>query len=275
MKTNMSEKDKRLLLFMFLFVVVVGIGYWGIWPQIKAYRSLEKDIEKQEALKSVNEQKVANYVFVESQCDEYEASMTEDKEKFFDMMKSADVDKLLTMKALKHDLESFNLNINIDSRPSTRKAYRYSELYAEQTKWEEERKKQAQALASSDEDLLDMSGDKEKEEGSENTATIDEMVDIFGDTDTVGENNDIYAARVSMTLGGEEADLQDFLQELMNSDKEILITSFAWSDYRVQRPKEGIVVTDENRGRLKAADYEIITMKALTVSMELYMCEKD
>ena len=260
---------------MFLFVVVVGIGYWGIWPQIKAYRSLEKDIEKQEALKSVNEQKVANYVFVESQCDEYEASMTEDKEKFFDMMKSADVDKLLTMKALKHDLESFNLNINIDSRPSTRKAYRYSELYAEQTKWEEERKKQAQALASSDEDLLDMSGDKEKEEGSENTATIDEMVDIFGDTDTVGENNDIYAARVSMTLGGEEADLQDFLQELMNSDKEILITSFAWSDYRVQRPKEGIVVTDENRGRLKAADYEIITMKALTVSMELYMCEKD
>ena len=60
MKSNMSQKDKRLLLFMFLFVVVVGIGYWGIIPQIKQYNKLEAEIEEQEALRSINEQKVAN-----------------------------------------------------------------------------------------------------------------------------------------------------------------------------------------------------------------------
>lgn len=275
----MSQKDKRLLLFMFLFVVVVGIGYWGIIPQIKQYKKLEVEIEEQEALKSVNEQKVANYIFVESQCEEFEANMAEDKEKFFDRMSEADVDKLLTNKALRYQLESLNLNIRIDSQPSTRMAYRYSDLYSQQLQWAEEQKKAAKALAQSDDDLLSESTDSKKDDkdkdDKEETVVKDELVDIFGNTDTVGTNNDIYAARVTMTLGGEKANLRAFLREIMDSDKEILITSFAWSEYRVQKPKEGLVITDENRGQLKAKDYDVITVDALTITMELYMCDKD
>ena len=162
MKSNMSQKDKRLLLFMFLFVVVVGIGYWGIIPQIKQYNKLEAEIEEQEALKSINEQKVANYIFVESQCDEFEANMAEDKEKFFDRMKEADVDKLLTNKALKYQLESLNLSIHIDSQPSARMAYRYSDLYSQQIQWAEERENAAKALAQTDDDLLSGATDSKK-----------------------------------------------------------------------------------------------------------------
>ena len=281
MKSNMSQKDKRLLLFMFLFVVVVGIGYWGIIPQIKQYNKLEAEIEEQEALKSINEQKVANYIFVESQCDEFEANMAEDKEKFFDRMKEADVDKLLTNKALKYQLESLNLSIHIDSQPSARMAYRYSDLYSQQIQWAEERKNAAKALAQTDDDLLSGATDSKKsdkddeKEDKEKTAVEYEVVDIFGNTDTVGVNNDIYAARVTMTLGGEKANLRAFLQEIMDYDKEILITSFSWSEYRVQKPKDGLVITAENRDQLKARDYDVITVDALTITMELYMCDKD
>ena len=278
MKSNMSQKDKRLLLFMFLFVVVVGIGYWGIYPQIKQYKKLEVEIEEQEALKSVNEQKVANYIFVETQCEEYEENMAEDKQKFFDRMTEADVDKLLTNKALKYQLESLNLSIRIDSQPSTRMAYRYSNLYAQQLQWEEENKRAAKAMADAEEDILaDVSGSKseDKEEDEESTAVEQELVDIFGNTDTVGTNNDIYAARVTMTLGGDKANLRGFLQEIMDSDKEILITSFAWSEYRVQKPKAGVVLTEENRKNLKPTDYDIVTVDALTITMELFMCDKD
>ena len=277
----MSQKDKRLLLFMFLFVVVVGIGYWGIIPQIKQYNKLEAEIEEQEALKSINEQKVANYIFVESQCDEFEANMAEDKEKFFDRMKEADVDKLLTNKALKYQLESLNLSIHIDSQPSARMAYRYSDLYSQQIQWAEERKNEAKALAQTDDDLLSGATDSKKsdkddeKEDKEKTAVEYEVVDIFGNTDTVGVNNDIYAARVTMTLGGEKANLRAFLQEIMDYDKEILITSFSWSEYRVQKPKDGLVITAENRNQLKAGDYDVITVDALTITMELYMCDKD
>jgi len=281
MKSNMSQKDKRLLLFMFLFVVVVGIGYWGIIPQIKQYNKLEAEIEEQEALKSINEQKVANYIFVESQCDEFEANMAEDKEKFFDRMKEADVDKLLTNKALKYQLESLNLSIHIDSQPSARMAYRYSDLYSQQIQWAEERKNEAKALAQTDDDLLSGATDSKKsdkdddKEDKEETSVEYEVVDIFGNTDTVGVNNDIYAARVTMTLGGEKANLRAFLQEIMDYDKEILITSFSWSEYRVQKPKDGLVITAENRNQLKARDYDVITVDALTITMELYMCDKD
>ena len=281
MKSNMSQKDKRLLLFMFLFVVVVGIGYWGIIPQIKQYNKLEAEIEEQEALKSINEQKVANYIFVESQCEEFEANMAEDKEKFFDRMKEADVDKLLTNKALKYQLESLNLSIHIDSQPSSRMAYRYSDLYSQQIQWAEERKNAAKALAQTDDDLLSGATDSKKsdkdddKEDKEETSVEYEVVDIFGNTDTVGVNNDIYAARVTMTLGGEKANLRAFLQEIMDYDKEILITSFSWSEYRVQKPKDGLVITDENRNQLKARDYDVITVDALTITMELYMCDKD
>ena len=277
----MSQKDKRLLLFMFLFVVVVGIGYWGIIPQIKQYNKLEAEIEEQEALKSINEQKVANYIFVESQCDEFEANMAEDKEKFFDRMKEADVDKLLTNKALKYQLESLNLSIHIDSQPSARMAYRYSDLYSQQIQWAEERKNAAKALAQTDDDLLSGVTDSKKsdkddeKEDKEKTSVEYEVVDIFGNTDTVGVNNDIYAARVTMTLGGEKANLRAFLQEIMDYDKEILITSFSWSEYRVQKPKDGLVITAENRDQLKARDYDVITVDALTITMELYMCDKD
>jgi len=284
MKSNMSQKDKRLLLFMFLFVVVVGIGYWGIIPQIKQYNKLEAEIEEQEALKSINEQKVANYIFVESQCEEFEANMAEDKEKFFDRMKEADVDKLLTNKALKYQLESLNLSIHIDSQPSARMAYRYSDLYSQQVQWAEERKNEAKALAQTDDDLLsgatdskksDKDDEKEDKEDKEETSVEYEVVDIFGNTDTVGVNNDIYAARVTMTLGGEKTNLRAFLQEIMDYDKEILITSFSWSEYRVQKPKDGLVITAENRDQLKARDYDVITVDALTITMELYMCDKD
>lgn len=281
MKSNMSQKDKRLLLFMFLFVVVVGIGYWGILPQIKQYKKLETEIEEQEALKSINEQKVANYLFVEAQCEEFEANMAEDKEKFFDRMKEADVDKLLTNKALKYQLESLNLNIHIDSQPSSRMAYRYSDLYSQQLSWqaEMEKKRKTQQAVGEDDLLSGATGTKDtdsKEESSESKElATEELVDIFGDTDAVGTNNDIYAARVTMTLGGEKANLRAFLQEIMNLDKEVLITSFSWSEYRVQKPKAGLVVTNENRNTLRSGDYDVITVDALTITMELYMCDKD
>ncbi len=266
---------------MFLFVVVVGIGYWGILPQIKQYKKLETEIEEQEALKSINEQKVANYLFVEAQCEEFEANMAEDKEKFFDRMKEADVDKLLTNKALKYQLESLNLNIHIDSQPSSRMAYRYSDLYSQQLSWqaEMEKKRKTQQAVGEDDLLSGATGTKDtdsKEESSESKElATEELVDIFGDTDAVGTNNDIYAARVTMTLGGEKANLRAFLQEIMNLDKEVLITSFSWSEYRVQKPKAGLVVTNENRNTLRSGDYDVITVDALTITMELYMCDKD
>ena len=276
MKNSLTNRDKRLLLFMFLFVVIVGIGYWGIYPQIKAFVKLESKIDNEEVKKNINEQKVANLVFVESQKEEYEENIAKNKNKFFDMMSEADIDLLLTGKAIKHKLESFNLNIDIAESPSDRKAYRYSELYLQQLEWESYNAVTDSQTSSVEDDIAELSNgtkkkDKKKADEEEEEVVLDETVDIFGNIDRVGVNQDIYAARVTMTLGGDRKDLEAFLQEIMDSEEEILITSFAWSKYRFQKEKDYAT----NPDNLDGSDNEIIEMDALTITMELYMCDKE
>lgn len=275
MKSNMTERDKKLLLIMFIFVIVVGIGYWGILPQIKKYKSLQSDIDTEEVIKSINEQKIANLFVVEAQCEDYEAEMAENKKKFFDMMTEADIDLFLTTKAIKHNLEAYSLNISIPGQPSGRKAYIYSDLYQQQLEWEEEQRKSVKIQ--SDEDLLldetDKKDNKDKDDDSDEKP--EEVVDIFGDTSEIGINRTIYAARVTMTMGGDEKDLKAFLDEIIASDKKILITSFSWGEYRTEKKIENPASEgDESVTNNNVRDYEIVYVKSLTISMEIYMCDQ-
>ena len=48
MKTNMNERDKKLLVGMLIGVIIVAVGYWGIRPQLKQYFALAEKIEKEE-----------------------------------------------------------------------------------------------------------------------------------------------------------------------------------------------------------------------------------
>ena len=113
-------------------------------------------------------------------------------------------------------------------------------------------------------------------------------VQIFGNTDIVGENTDVYVAKVTLSLGGDEADLKAYLDELMASEKKILITSFSWGEYRTQQPvtvtvdeiiqaeekAEAEASTETTTTKKTETKYELVTVKSLTISMEIYMCEK-
>lgn len=279
MKNSMSNSDKRLLLIMFLFVVIVGIGYWGVYPQIKNFIKLEKKIENEEVKKSINEQKVSNLIFVEAQCEEYEEKMAKNKDRFYDRLSEADIDLMLTSKAIRNQLESFNLDIQISDQPSERMAYKYAALYNEQLEYKESIKQAAEEeLNSTENDIEELTSGKKKKKNKdddEDEVVLNENVDLWGNSDVVGLNNDIYAARVTMTLGGEREDLEAFLKEIMESDKEILITSFSWSKYRTQVLKDGAIVDEEDPEYSASNLYEVVDMDSLTIAMEIYMCDKD
>ena len=284
MKTTMTERDKKLLLGMFIFVIVVAIGYWGIIPQIKAYNKLGTKIDKEEVTKNVNEQKVSNLIFVESMCEEYEETMAENRAKFYDMMSEAEIDFLLTTKAVNHNLEAYSLSIDIPNSPSDRMAYIYSDLYKDQLEWEKQRELLYLDEDVEEDDLLGTGDDKKDNDDEEE----EETVDIFGNTDIVGENTDVYVAKVTLSLGGDEADLKAYLDELMASEKKILITSFSWGEYRTQQPvtvtvdeiiqaeekAEAEASTETTTTKKTETKYELVTVKSLTISMEIYMCEK-
>ena len=69
MKTNMTERDKKLLVGMLIAVIIVAIGYWGIIPQVKAFNELETKIEKEEETQKINKLKISNTSLIEMQAD--------------------------------------------------------------------------------------------------------------------------------------------------------------------------------------------------------------
>ena len=276
MKSNLTEKDKRLLLFMFIFVIVVSIGYWGIIPQIKQYRELEGEIEKETVKQSINEQKVMNLFLVEDQCSTYEEEMAEDRAKFFDMMTEADIDRMLTTNAVSNGLEIYSFSVNIPDKPSSRMAYVYSDLYQEQLEYEQQQRlaeKNFTEGKSDEEELEELSSSKKEssDKDSDEKAVESEVVDVFGNTDTIGTNTDVYAARVTISLGGDEAALHRFLNQMIESDKKVLITSYNWGEYKTTKEIKTKSTEDDEK---ESVEKEVVIVKSLTITMEFYMCKQ-
>ena len=45
MKFEMTERDKKLLIFLSVFLIVVCIGYWGLYPIVKDIKKTDKKIQ--------------------------------------------------------------------------------------------------------------------------------------------------------------------------------------------------------------------------------------
>ena len=282
MLKNISDKDLRLLVFMFLVVVIVGIGYWGIWPQIKAFNNMQEEIDEQQATQELNDLKVMNMMMVSTMADEYEELIAERKGEFYPIMKSSEVDQMMTAMAHDRNLEIFDLRFNMPSEPSERMAYQYSELYAEQQNQRKEYEKSIKSsLGQTEEDeLLEGTSSKKDDEEEESSKKKkkkknDEVevvtLDVFGEEDGYRPNTDIYAVPVTMTVGGTEAELHQFVNSIIDMDKRILLTGYSWGTYRnvVRRDAQGNVIkTNETEDELRAK-------KVLTIKLEIYMCDTE
>ncbi len=275
----MSDKDLRLLVFMFLIVVVVGIGYWGIRPQIKAFTNMQEEIDEQQATAELNDLKVTNLMMVSTMADEYEEDIAKCKDEFYPIMKSSEVDQMMTAKAHNQNLEIFDLRFSMPDEPTERMAYQYSELYDEQRKARTEYEKSIMAsVGTSEEDEL-LTGSSPKKEEEEDASSkkkkkkeIEEEVvtlDVFGEEDGYRPNTDIYAVPVTMTVGGTEEELHRFINEIIDSDKRVLLTGYSWGAYRniIRRDAEGNVIKSEY------TEEELKNMKVLTIKLEVYMCD--
>ncbi|MBR3537974.1 MAG: hypothetical protein IKN79_02745, partial [Eubacterium sp.] len=145
MKTNMTEKDKKLLVTMLIIVIVVAIGYWGIIPQIKAYNELETKIEREEETQKLNKLKIQNTAIIEMSAEEYEEKLAKVKDQFYQIMTSAEVDRMMTDLATKRGLTIYELSFNMPKGTTGRRAYVNSQLYQLQNAMIEEYNKAEEA----------------------------------------------------------------------------------------------------------------------------------
>lgn len=237
MKLEMTERDKKLLIGLAIGVIIVCIGYWGIFPIIKDIGTIQEEIEVQDAREQVNSMKQLQLPMLEVDNETYEKDILEARAGFYKILTSDEIDKIFTGKALSHNLYAYEMNITMPTAPAKLEPYQYSQkaLYGE-----EEEEDDGWAIA-----------------GDTTTSSDDLFGDFEEDEDTTG----IYAATVSMRLGGEQEDLNAFLNELAAEGIKIRLCSYSFTDNRN-------VVYGQDSG------YEVVVNRTLNVVLEIYMCEE-
>ena len=68
-------------------------------------------------------------------------------------------------------------------------------------------------------------------------------------------------ARISMRVGGTVEKLQQFIDDLSNSEEQQLVRAYDWED------NGNIIVND-------SGDYEFINERLLNITLDIYMCEE-
>jgi hypothetical protein len=97
-------------------------------------------------------------------------------------------------------------------------------------------------------------------------------------------NTDIYAVPVTMTVGGELDDLENFIDDIIHSDKRILFVGYSWGQFRdvIRRDSEGNVIEESSSvstdagvtsEELEDETVEVVTKRSLTIHLEIYMCD--
>ncbi len=238
MKIELTERDKKLLTFMGIFVIVVCIGYWGVLPQIKSAGEYKDEIEEQELVQNIYEQKIAQLMEVQANNDELEKLIAGAKENYYPMMDSDAIDKLITTKVIKdYKLMSYDLSIG-ERAVAELSPYVYSkkELTGESDARQKAMQKAASVISEDGEILF---GEVQEAESG-----------------TTG----IYMVTVQMRLGGDKKNITRLLDDLAVTEKKLRLV-----DYSVDA--EETVIPHED------GTEEVFTTDMLNLTVELYMCE--
>lgn len=260
MQTKMTERDKKLLFALVIIVIVFVIGYLGIYPLVKSVREINKEIEEQEALQSENEIKLTNLTVIQVDNEKMEEDIIEKRKDFYPVMAASDIDKLLTGKALSYNLYSYDLDIDVNDTVVSLAPYQYSDRGEDDD---------ADASEDDQEDAVDAADylDNTYSSGSKSSGSSSGGSTDTGDASSASDGTTtdmsaigIYVAYVNMRLGGNRADLEKFLDDMVAGGEKVRVVSYSWT--------EGRQLDYNNDGT-----YNLVTEKVLDISLELYMSD--
>ncbi|MCR5691549.1 MAG: hypothetical protein K6G62_04935 [Eubacterium sp.] len=244
MKTEMTEKDKKLLMILAIFVIVVCIGYWGIMPTMDQISAINEETLVQQDLQTQNEMKIMELPMIVEDNKSYEEKILKARKNYYDVMTSDEVDKYFTGMALDYDLYAYDLVIDMPDESTTTAPYQYSEKaekLAQAALEAEEESTEEEPLSNSEESLEEI-GEAEEDEEEE------EMV----------VDNGIYMVTVTQRLGGSKKKCQKLINDLSNSKEKVRVVSYTYS------------TTDELVGN--ESDYKVKSQNVLELTVEIYMC---
>ena len=110
---EITERDKKLLLFMAFFVIVLGFGFFVIRPLSQADAELKIELENQQELMMETQQKLVMLPAMESSLVKTQEELEEAAKDFYPVMKSQEIDRLLTGIVVSKGLESRQMTITM------------------------------------------------------------------------------------------------------------------------------------------------------------------
>ena len=237
MKTELTQRDKKLLTFLGVFVIIVCIGYWGVLPQLKAASSYNDEIEEQETLTDYYQQKIGQLMVVKSNNDDLENLISGAKENYYPVMDSDAIDNLITNTVIdKYKLMTYELIIG-ERMAASLSPYVYSNKAL--TGQSDARKRALMAAAPIvNEDGMLLFGDV-----------------VEADTETTG----IYVVPVQMRLRGDNANITKLLDDLAYTPKKLRLVNYSLGT------DETVIVHEDGTEESFYSD-------VLDLAVELYMC---
>ncbi|MBQ7706623.1 MAG: hypothetical protein IJT72_02445 [Lachnospiraceae bacterium] len=249
MKFEMTDRDKKLLIFLSVFVIVVCIGYWGIYPVIKDIKNIDKKIETEKDKEEMNQLKISQLPIIETENERMKEEIVGARESYYQIMSSNEIDKHFTNMVLTSGLYSYDLNISISKDTTSLEPYQYSK----------------KALLASDEYVSDDDSDYDSADDYLNEDEDDESLDLSDVEDYTSTG--IYTAVITMKIGGDEDKLIAFLDSLCNTDKKLRIVNYNFSE-------EKSIEYNVSDGDDETEGYDIKSNMILNVTFEIYMCEE-
>lgn len=111
MSYKLSKREKKLLYILLILVILLGGWFLLLEPSFKAYNEKSAQLGEKEVTLSGLKNTYADYVDAPAKALDESAKFITNKEKFYQMMISEDIDKMMTGMALLHGLQPLSLTI--------------------------------------------------------------------------------------------------------------------------------------------------------------------
>ena len=252
MKMEMTERDKKLLIFLAVFVIVVGFSYWGIRPLLARMSELDNEIEEQEEERQLNETKISMLPMLMADNEKLEEGMGEVRKNFYPLTTADEIDRTFTGMALDYMLEIYSMDIDVSTKEVESLPYKYSGRY--ELKMRDKKKKKGSSSSST---KTSKAAAEEAEAALESENSSPE--DLY-DRD-VRAASGIFVTTVTLKLQGSEDNLRRLVDDLSVDTKNHLVRSYKWS--------QGTNLKQDEKG-----EFKVEPQVFLDLVLDIYECEE-
>jgi cell division protein FtsB len=239
MTANLTDKDKKLLIFLAFFAVIAIFGFLIIKPLVTKNAELVVQIEDLQNQKTAFEQKKAELPMLRVQNTENQQKIAELKSGFEDTMESQQIDNLLTEKALSAGVLASSLSITMPTSPLSLTVYPYSNIALSAEPVEEETTYVRKAEA--DADAIEAAA-----------GTSDDSSSSSSSSAVIGSQSLVSAAEARFELKGNMETLKNIVDDYSINTPAIRLKSVSWSG------------TSDDK-----------TTGTVNLTLEIDMCDKD